>query len=269
MRSMDHLSEEQLIEIYYGHTWGQKDGTQGSQHLDSCSACARAYDGLQADLGDLRPVAVPSRGDAYGQQVWAAIADRLPSAAPSKRVWYRQPFALGLMASAACSLLVVGAFFAGRQWEHRLQPHATAATHPASAAPEKRVLVVLLGDHLERSERLLVQLKHANADDTELAAPLRDEARTLLVANRACRREAQTSDDPALTRALANLDQLLTELANHQGTLDAGAIARLQRQMNQDGLLFEVRVLRARIPDRQAANQKPLNSHRPFRGGVA
>lgn len=266
---MEHLSEEQLIELYYGETRGAEDGTQASRHLGSCGTCAQAYEGLQADLGDLRPAAVPSRGEAYGQQVWEAIADRLPAFAPPKRAWFRQPFGVGLMAAAACTLLVVSAFFAGRQWEHHLQPHTTAVTHPPLAAPEKRVLVVVLGDHLERSERLLVQLKHANADDIELASPLREEARTLLVANRACRREAQSSGDPALTQALDKLDQLLTELANHQGTLDADAIARLQQQMNQDGLLFEVRVLRARIPDRQAVNRKPLNSHRPFKGGVA
>jgi hypothetical protein len=170
---------------------------------------------------------------------------------------------MGLMASTACALLVVAAFFAGRRWEHRQQPQTVVATHPAPAPPEKRVLVVVLGDHLERSERLLVQLKHANADDTELASPLRDEAKTLLVANRTCRQEAESSGDPALTHALDRLNQLLNELANHPGTLDADALARLQQQIEKDGLLFEVRVLRARIPERHAAN------HKPFKGGIA
>lgn len=269
MKSMEHLSEEQLIELYYGQIRGAKGSTPGSRHLGMCSACTRAYEGLRTDLGDLRPLAVPSRSDAYGRQVWETIADRLPSFASPKRPWYRQTLGIGLMATAACAFLVVSSFFAGRQWEHRLQPHTTAAAHPSSALPEKRVLVVVLGDHLERSERLLVQLKHANADDTELSSPLRDEARTLLAANRACRREAESSGDPALTQALDKLDQLLTELANHQGALDADAIARLQQQMNQDGLLFEVRVLRARIPDSQAANRRPSNTHPSFKGGVA
>jgi hypothetical protein len=42
-----------------------------------------------------------------------------------------------------------------------------------------RVVVVVLSDHLDRSERLLVELKHADAENTALASPLRDEARSL------------------------------------------------------------------------------------------
>jgi hypothetical protein len=261
---MHHLSEEQLIELYYGPDGSDgREGPEAARHLDECAACARAYEALRADLTDMRPVAVPRRDDAYGRQVWEAIADRLPAAASRPNMWFRQPLWVGLMASAACALLVVAAFFAGRQWEHRHQPQTVVATHPAPAAPEKRVLVVVLGDHLDRSERLLVQLKHASAGDTELASPMRDEAKALLAANRTCRQEAEASGDPALTQALDHLDQLLTELANHPGTLDADDISRLQQQMNKDGLLFEVRVLRARIPDRHAAN------HKPFKGGIA
>ena len=271
MKPMHHLSEEQLIELYYGLDGYGLDGQDGpetshgleaARHLNECLACAKAFDALQADLADMRPVAVPRRDGAYGRQVWEEIADRLPAAALRKKLWFRQPLWVGLMASAACALLVVSAFFEGRRWEHQQQPHTVVAAHSAPA-PEKRVLVVVLGDHLERSERLLVQLKHANADDTELASPLRDEAKMLLAANRTCRQEAASSGDPALTQALDHLNQLLTELANHPGTLDADALGRLQQQMDKDGLLFEVRVLRARLPERHAAD------HKPFKGGIA
>jgi hypothetical protein len=128
---------------------------------------------------------------------------------------------------------------------------------------QQRVVVVVLSDHLDRSERLLVQLKHADADDTQLATPLRDEARSLLVANRKCRQEAENAGDPALTNVLDHLNQLLNGLANQPGGLNADAIARLQAQMNQDGLLFEVRVLRSRIPKHQAE----ANLH--LKGGIA
>jgi hypothetical protein len=83
--------------------------------------------------------------------------------------------------------------------------------------------------------------------------PLRDEARSLLAANRKCRQEAEANGDPALTKALDHLNELLNGLANQPGGLNADAIAKLQAEMNKDGLLFEVRVLRSRIPNRQAA----------------
>jgi hypothetical protein len=42
-------------------------------------------------------------------------------------------------------------------------------------------------------------------------------------------------------------------LASQQDGLDPATIERLQKEMNQGNLLFEVRVLRTRIPDRQAS----------------
>jgi hypothetical protein len=54
-----------------------------------------------------------------------------------------------------------------------------------------------------------------------------------------------------VTEALDHLDQLLAELANQPGGLNAAAITRLQDEMKTDGLLFEVRVLRSRIPDHE------------------
>jgi len=119
-------------------------------------------------------------------------------------------------------------------------------------------VVVVLSDHLERSERFLVQLKHASADDEELALPLRDEARSLLAANRKCRQQAETSKDQDLSKALDHLNDVLTQLADHSGELNADTIAKLQREMNTDGLLFEVRVLRSRIP-----------AHKQAAGGIA
>jgi hypothetical protein len=159
-------------------------------------------------------------------------------------------------------VLVAGAFIAGRMWEHK-QIRTTVGANPTAipqkaTPPQQRLVVVVLSDHLERSERLLVELKHADTGNEEMVTPLRDEARSLLAANRVCRQNAEKDDDPALAAALARLDHLLAELANHQGGLNAAALARLQAEMNSGSLLFEVRVLRSRIPDQQpAANNRP------------
>lgn len=254
---MNHLSDEQLIELYYS-----EDGPQAAHHLDACAQCARAYEALRSDLADMKPVEPPLRDEGYGRQVWESIAHRLPVYAPQTRPWFQRPLWLSLGAATACALLFA-AFYAGRMWEHHRPPNQAAVViKPTPTAPQ-RVVVVVLSDHLERSERFLVQLKHASADDTELAVPLRDEARSLLVANQKVQHEAATSDNPALAKALDHLNDVLTELANHPGSLNADAIEKLQQEMDTDGLLFEVRVLRSRIPDRQV-----LPRHQP-QGGVA
>jgi hypothetical protein len=121
------------------------------------------------------------------------------------------------------------------------------------------VILVVLGDHLDRSERLLVELKHADAGSAEMVSPMRDEARSLLAANRVCRQDAAQIGDPALATALDHLNPLLAELANQPGALNSATITRLQEEMNADGLLFEVRVLRSRLPDRQAGSAARSN----------
>jgi hypothetical protein len=64
-------------------------------------------------------------------------------------------------------------------------------------------------------------------------------------------------DDPALAEALDRLEPLLAELAHPRGGLNAAVLARLQNEMKSGNLLFEVRVLRSRIPDQpQTANSR-------------
>jgi hypothetical protein len=161
--------------------------------------------------------------------------------------------------AAACALLLACTFVGGRLWERKhAQSSAKISSHKkqqqvAHAPQPARVVVVVLSDHLDRSERLLVELKHADAESIEMASPLRDEARSMLAANRICRQNARQQDDPRLATALDRLDHLLEELANQPGSLNEATLARLQTQANADGLLFEGRVLRSQVPDQQTA----------------
>ena len=258
---MNHLNEEQLIDHFYG-----KDGTDApaSRHLERCEACAQAYAALQSDLAELSGVEPPVRDAAYGASVWKSIGPLLPVYQTQQqsrmRGWMRGWLGRGLSYAAAGALLVVGAFFAGRMWEHR-QAQISAEIHPQLSQkpalhPREDVVVVVLSDHLARTEGLLVELKHADAGSAEMVSPLRDEARSLLAANRVCRQDAAQIGDPALATALDHLEPLLAELAHQPGGLNSATIARLQKEMNKDGLLFEVRVLRSRMPDPQADSAK-------------
>ena len=245
---MKHLTEEELIECFYNKN---KAANPASRHLEDCVACAEAYAALESDLALVTPAEPPARDADYGARVWASISGSLPRFEARKRRWPCISIWSGLSYAAACALLIACAFYAGRLWEHRQSQNAAAKQSPPEA--KQRVVLVLLGDHLDRSERLLVELKHANADSAEMVSPLRDEARSLLTANRICRQEVKQQDDPALAEALDRLEHLLAELANPPGGLNAAALARLQNEMNSGSLLFEVRVLRSRIPDQQTA----------------
>ncbi|HKF49319.1 MAG TPA: hypothetical protein VKB38_18310 [Terracidiphilus sp.] len=254
---MKHLNQEQLVDAYYGG----KDGVAErrlkrrlDRHLGGCDECASAYDTLKSDLAAVSASDVPERAADYGAQIWSRVAPLLPPRpfeerrAPGMGMWR------GLSYAAGCAVLVAGAFYVGTVWEHYRHAGKTVAPAPeqAHAPAQPKVVVVVLGDHLDRSERLLVELKHADSDSAE-TAPLKDEARGLLAANRVFREDAEKDGDADLSTALSHLDKLLTGLADHPGQLDAAALSQLKDEMNADGLLFEVRVLRSKNPHRNAA----------------
>lgn len=250
MNYMHHLTEDELVALAYAED--ETDAIQ--QHLARCAECTTAYAAVCSDLDEMGFAAVPARDELHGKRVWESIADRLPQYQAPKRRWFRTGMPGGLwggLALGACAGLLVFGFVAGRLWERKQgQPAQTIASNPAQhkqpAHPQERVVVVVLSDHLDRTERLLMELKHADAGNAETVSPLRDEARTLLAANRICRKNTKRDDDPDLAAALDRLDHLLAALANQPAGLDSAGIAKLQDEMNSDGLLFEVRVLRSR-----------------------
>jgi hypothetical protein len=253
---MKHLSEEELI----AQAFGERDGKAGTEkHLPACAECADRSAALLHDLAVWKTAATPERDASYGERVWQSLAPSLAVYERRNRYGLSAGMWRGLGYAVACALLVAGAFFAGRQWDHWRQPRITTIKSPVPEFKQPVILVVL-GDHLDRSERLLVELKHADAGSAEMVSPMRDEARSLLAANTVCRQDAAQIGDPALQAALDRLDPLLASLANQSGGLNSATIIRLQHEMNADGLLFEVRVLRAKLPDRLSAGQTKMSA---------
>jgi len=238
---MNHLTEEQLIEHYYGES---QQPTRIDHHLCDCSQCAETYAALRNDLAAIEPITPPTRDAQYGEHVWQSIRNFVPVYEQKHRsLWTRLTDLKALTFVTGCALLVAVAFFAGRQWENHQHPAQIQTA--ANDAPRQPIVLVVLGDHLDRSERLLVELKHA--DSAEAAAPVKAEAQDLLSANRLYRASAAKSGDPALTAALDRLERVLVEIANEPDNPSPARLAELQKEMNTDGLLFEVRVLRSRV----------------------
>ncbi|MBS1801169.1 MAG: hypothetical protein JSS95_15255 [Acidobacteria bacterium] len=242
---MNHFTEEELIDYHYGES-ASADAV--ARHLRECADCARNYAAIERDLAEIAVPVTPLRSEDYGQQVWDGIRGSLRAyPAPERRHWFR--FApgnqwKGLAAVAACLLVVAGAFFAGRLWEHR-NPQHPVANNAAGDQGRQKVVLLVLGDHLDRSERLLVELKHA---EPSTEGSMQAEARDLLAANRLYR-ESVKSSDPTLANALDHLERVLIEVSNEPAGLSQARLDELQKEMNTDGLLFEVRVLRSRVQD--------------------
>jgi hypothetical protein len=251
---MKHLNEEELIEHHYGESDAKVE-----HHLQVCGECAQDYAALASDLASLKAAEPPARDALYGEQVWRSLSSSLPAYAIRRRSWLGVSLWQGVGYAAACVLIVCGAFLAGRQWEQG-KPRAAANIGGQS---KQQVVLVVLGDHLDRSERLLIELKHADASNADIVSPLREEARNLLAANRLCRQSAVQIDDPTLATSLDHLGRVLAELADEPGGVSSSTIVRLQNEMNRDGLLFEIRVLRSRVPD-----QQPGGASQPHGGTI-
>jgi len=256
---MKHLSEEELVEHHFADP-GSRTFRIAARHLDGCSECAADGERLAEDMKAMLGMDYQELGAEYGESVWSRVQGKLPAVAalePAETwtrtfTWWRgwgPGWARGLSYAGACAVLVLVAFQIGRMWEHRQHPQVAVAKPHAPV--ERQVVVVVLGDHLDRTERLLVELKHADGEDAEVVKPLREEARSLLAANHVFREDADKTDDEALQKALDHLDHLLTAVAYEPGGLNARSIARLQKEMKADGLLFEVRVLKSRTPRRE------------------
>jgi hypothetical protein len=254
---MKHLTEEELIGRYYEESVGEGEySAEVEQHFAGCATCIEAYAALSWDLSEIKTPETPEPDAAYGERVWGRLEPKLVRYETRSWGWLgggslRGVLLRGLTFAAVGGLLAAGAFYAGRLSVQRQKQPQVAQTPVPKANP--RVVVVLLSDHLDRSERFLVELKHADAESTEMISPLRDEAKSLLAANKICRQKASQDDDPALTTALDRLDHVLNELANEPGGMNSGKIEQLQNELSSEGLLFQVRVLRSRIPEGQGA----------------
>jgi len=132
-------------------------------------------------------------------------------------------------------------------------------TNPAVAengAPKvDRLVALAVGNHLEKSQILLIELMTERAEDKTDFSATQDQARDLLDANRLYRISAARGKDPSVQHTLDDLERVLVEIANSPSDLKAGDVERLQKMVESQGLLFKVRVVGSRI--RQQNNPPP------------
>ena len=190
---MNHLSEEQLILHYYGETddaAAAGDTLAAERHLEECGACRALYASLQRVLNVVDGLPVPERSADYGAQVWQRIEHRLGTR--RRTLWMLPASWRWAAAGAAFAALMVTAFVAGRFYPRHNQPAQMAA---ADAQTGERVLLVAVGDYLERSQMVLIELTNANpkgsmdiSAEQERAGDLVTETRPVPADRRAHRR---------------------------------------------------------------------------------
>jgi hypothetical protein len=235
---MNHLTDEQLVLHYYGEQ--AEDPVE--DHLNACESCRAQYRALQRLLNTLDAAPVPERPPEYGAAVWRKIESSVSG---------RRQFAwLGMRAwllAGAMAALIAAAFLAGRLTQR------PAAPSMANMGPvRERILLVAVGDHLERSQTILVELE--NSDSPDIAYE-RQAAADLVESNRLFRLTAASAGDIATASLLEDLERALLEISNSPSEMSRRQLQDLRKEIENRGILFKVKVFASQVQEREKKDQ--------------
>src|SRR5258708_5841764 len=237
---MNHLTQEQIVLHFYGDA---ENSRQVARHLSVCAECRAEFDRVSALLTQIEPLEVPEPHESFEQKTWLNVRDRLPESRKSAFARLLSPPKWAL--AGVMAIIVAGAFLAGHYWpRHNEQPGPTP--NESAASNIQRGLRLEVGDHLERSQILLIEIMHAEPGDHLDLSNEQARAQELLDSNRLYRESAMKTGDPAISHTLDDLERVLAEIANGPSDLTAKDLERLRRQIQSQGLLFKIHVIESK-----------------------
>ncbi|HLJ28722.1 MAG TPA: hypothetical protein VKY85_18585 [Candidatus Angelobacter sp.] len=249
---MKHLTEEQIVLHCYGDA---TDGQAIDRHLQACAECRAQFEDVKALLAEIPLTPVPEPPEYLEQKLWLNVRDRL-----SAEKSYRQFFSPSRWAMAGLmAVLVIAAFVAGRFW-----PHAPDTQKPPEMAQvnvnPQRVVLVAVGDHLERSQMLLIEIMNADPKDRTDLSSEQEQARSLLDSNRLYRVSAQKTGDPAIVPVLDELERVLAEIANSPSDSSPKDLQEIRSRIQSQDLLFKIHVVHSNVTSEgDALGKAPVN----------
>lgn len=256
---MSHLKEEELISYRDGE---HKNRERASRHLDSCPECRAELARIEAVFAALNALPVPDPGEDYGRRVWRQISPRLPEKRAQAEKWWAAVFApRRLAAFGAVAVMVVAAFLAGR-WIHLgVRAPVPSAAQTDEAKTRERVLWLAVGEHLGRSEMMLVEISNAaprvvGAKQVDIS-PEQRRAEDLLEVNRLYRQSAIQQGDTALVGVLDELQRVLLDVAHSPGEITPARLRSIQKRIDSQEILFKVRVVRQQLRERRESEPIP------------
>ena len=244
-----HLNEDDLVLHYYGEM-PAGDEQRATSHLGACGDCQQRYARLQRVMAFVDSAPAVDAPEGFERLAWARLEPSLGTSRRSAWSWF--VFSPATLALAAGVLILIGASFTAG----RLTRSAAPAAVPAQSAENvrERILLVDLGEHLDRSQMVLVELVSAGGDrgDVDISTE-RARAEQLVAVNRLYRQTALSTGDAAMASVLDDLERVLVDIAASPSTVSQEDLDSVRRRIDSKELLFKVRVVSSQVRERQKA----------------
>ena len=263
-----HLSDEDLLLDYYGE---DEDARRPEirEHLAACAECRALDREIRGVLALVDSEPLPDAPVGFEKHMWARLEPqiaeatfkrpdevRLPSSpgygAPSKPdarypAFWRFEFPRWALAASAAAL-AMASFWLGRVWDHA--PAQSVAVRTPQVVSE-RMLRNEVEEHLERTQRVLLEL--ANADDSApvVLAGNRERAADLVAAGRLYRRSVEDIGDAETRDLLEAVERVLVEIANGPEVESSNDLSEVRARISDQDLIFRLRLMTAEMRARE------------------
>jgi len=189
---------------------------------------------------------IPERGGEYGAQVWRRLEGKLPA-----RSWWRiwqggSPGLRWASAAMAMTVLLVAAFMAGRSYPNRPMAGPQVAS-TTDAQVRERVLMVAVGDYLDRSQMVLVELANTNAKGSLDISSAQERAQDLVSETRLYQQTAAATGDTSVSGILDDLERVMLEIARGPSQMSAAELEKFRARLEAEGILFKIRVVNSNV----------------------
>lgn len=240
----NHLTDDELILHSYGEI-DRADQARVDEHLASCEQCQLAKEKLARVMTMVDTASPVEAPEGFERVAWARLEPKLDDNRRTLRsiFWFPQwAFAGGVAA------LLVAAFWAGRS---SVTPVTPSDRNLVAQVEPGRVLQSAVGDHLDRTQMMLVELVNAETDHADVLASEQARAEDLVAANRVIRQSAMQAGDSQIVDILEDLERVLMEIANAPADASSKQVTDLQSRITSEDLLFRLRVIAQEMRQRQ------------------
>jgi hypothetical protein len=267
--NVTHPHEDDLVLHYYGELLGPEAGSL-ERHLRECDSCRESFSRLEQVLRAVDEAPVPEPSAEFERSVWTRLRPGLRAVGRSEdrplhvgqgrfgdRSWFK---ATGLQTgrrlafAGGIAALVVIAFLTGALWrqtkpqpEGPVDPAVAPQAAGAAADLRERLLLAVVGEHLERTELVLIELLNARGPGLVDISAEQGRAQDLASENRLYRQTAESVGNLPIVSLLDQLDLILTEVAGGPSAIPTADLDAMRRRIEGQNLLFKVQVVRSAL----------------------